>query len=246
MKPIFITGTDTGIGKTVFSLILVKWFFHTQCRPFYFKPFQTGCADPYDADSDARFVYDNVPELKENDPAESVGYCLPEPKAPLFAARPAGVRIDVDTVIKTIEDKQRRFSPLIVEGAGGLMVPVTDSFLIIDLVRKIECMPILVARAGLGTINHTLLSLSEMNRRGVPPIGVVLANSDQTEVPAPMIRENIEAIEAVSGTNVFGVMGRIDAFNAVLDDNAQAICRRIDQVITNEGKHKKKASCKAR
>ena len=84
---LFIVGTDTGVGKTVTSLLLMQYFYGLGKTPFYLKPFQTGCKDPYDKESDARFIYKNVRELQKKDPSDSVIYCFDKPKAPFFAAR---------------------------------------------------------------------------------------------------------------------------------------------------------------
>ena len=89
-KRYFVLGTDTGVGKTVLSLLLMRFCYQRGDRPFYIKPLQTGCRSPYDTDSDARFVYEHVEALKGKDPAESVIYCFKNPKAPYFAARDEG------------------------------------------------------------------------------------------------------------------------------------------------------------
>jgi dethiobiotin synthetase len=70
-KPLYIVGTDTGIGKSVLSLLLMQYFYAGGDSPFYIKPFQTGCKDPYDTDSDAKFIYTHVTQLKNSDPADS-------------------------------------------------------------------------------------------------------------------------------------------------------------------------------
>src|SRR4030042_3873426 len=94
MDNIFVAGTDTGVGKTVLSLLLMQFFSARGDRPFYLKPLQTGCKDPLDRDSDAAFVYRHVASLKGKDPAESAIYCFRNPKAPYFAARDEGRVID--------------------------------------------------------------------------------------------------------------------------------------------------------
>ena len=155
----FVIGTDTGVGKSVVSLLLMRHFYDQGLRPFYLKPFQTGCVNPYDADSDARFVYSHVDALRGGDPAESVVYCFPEPKAPFFAARSAQQYIDISLPQAVFSEKRLEYAPVVLEAAGGLMVPITETDLMIDIVAATDARPVLVARAGLGTINHTLLSL---------------------------------------------------------------------------------------
>lgn len=214
-KRFFVAGTDTGVGKTVLSLLMMQFFYARGDNPFYVKPFQTGCMDPYDTDSDAKFIYQNVEALRGKDPADSVGYCFRNPKAPYFAARDEGKEADIDaTEIQAFADRKSQFfNPVILEGAGGLFVPVDENLLMIDLIKLIGARPIIAARAGLGTINHTLLTLEALKGRGVEPFGIVLIDSGETSTPKEMIDENIEAIEKVSGIEVAGVIGRIKDFS---------------------------------
>jgi dethiobiotin synthetase len=216
MKPladIIVVGTDTGIGKSVVSLLLMQ-LLNAKCyHPFYLKPFQTGCIDPYDTDSDAAFVYRHTAALKGKDCAQSVMYCHPNPKAPFFAARDAGESIDVDHVYRAIEQKRSVYSPLIVETAGGLQVPVTGDLTVMDLIPRLNCRPILVARAGLGTINHTLLSIKAMQQRNIVPLGVLFVQSVHPPTDPVMIAENMEAIEKFSRIQVGGEIPFIADFS---------------------------------
>lgn len=209
----FILGTDTGVGKTVLSLLFMKHFAMAGKKPFYIKPFQTGCANALAQDSDARFIYGNLPELQNSNPAESVIYCLPEPKAPLFAARDAGFVLDMETIYRFIQKKTETFEPLVIEAAGGVFVPVTEKLRIIDIVKTTSARAVLAARAGLGTINHTLLSVEALKSRGIGEISVVFI--DQTGTDQGMILENIEAVESFGGVRVSGVIGNIHDFTRI-------------------------------
>ncbi len=206
---IFITGTDTGVGKTVLSLLVMRHLYRVGENPFYIKLIQTGCRDPYDTDSDARIIYEKLPELKGKDPAASVPYCFKNPKAPWFAARDEGRKIDLKVIVDAVERRASGHSVLVLEGAGGLFVPVDQSTLMIDLISMLGARPILAARAGLGTINHTLLCVESLKIRGIDPIGIVLIDAE-AQTPAEMIRENIEAVERFSGIEVAGVIGKIE------------------------------------
>jgi len=210
---IFVCGTDTGVGKTVLSLLMMKYFYHIGANPFYFKPFQTGCISPLDPESDASFIYSYIPQLKGKDPSFSVGYCLREPKAPYFAARNENKQIDLRFIKKILKEREKGYNPVIIEGAGGLYVPVTKKKFIIDLIRSFDSTPVLVARAGLGTINHTLLSLEALRKRKIKPICVIFINTDNTS--EEMIRENIEAVELWSGIPVAGVINKIEDFTCI-------------------------------
>ena len=210
---IFVVGTDTGVGKTVLSLLLMQFFYANGCMPFYIKPIQTGCSDPYDKDSDARFIYKHVKQLTKKDPSDSIVYCFREPKAPYFASRNEGEHIDVTAIKDFIEKKSRIYSPVIMEAAGGLLVPVNKNTLMIDLIRMTGARPIIAARAGLGTINHTLLTIEALHKRDIKPLGVVFIDAGEKPAPQDMISENIEAVESYSSIKVAGVISKIKDFS---------------------------------
>ncbi len=210
---VFIVGTDTGVGKTVLCLLVMQYLYAEGYQPFYLKPFQTGCIAPDDINSDARFVYDHVEALTGKDPADSVLNCFENPKAPWFAARDMGQRAELAVFRRAVEQKQSLNSHVVIEAAGGLLVPLNEESLIVDAVKMTDCKAILVARAGLGTINQTLLSLEAMDRRGIVPAGVVFMAADSTPVPEEMIKENMEAVERFSGVKVAGVVGQIRDFS---------------------------------
>ena len=213
MDDFYVVGTDTGVGKTVLSLLLMQFFYSKDFTPFYLKPAQTGCRNPYDTDSDAKFIYQNVKPLSGGDPADSVIYCFKNPKAPCFAARDEGKEIDFRIIQEVINKKKTLYSPIIIEAAGGLFVPVNKELLIIDTIKITKARPIIASRAGLGTINHTLLTVEALKGRGIKPAGIVLIDSGDASTHQDMISENIEAIEKISGIKVAGVIGKIIDFS---------------------------------
>ena len=152
---LFVTGTDTGVGKSYVAALLVAGL-----EAAYWKPVQSG------ADSDADWVR-RVAGL----PAERVlpeTYRLRAPLSPHEAARREGVQIEMS---RFVLPKRKR---LIVEGAGGVMVPLDDRHLMVDLMVDLGLPVLVVARSELGTINHTLLTLDQLRRRGCPLWGVVV------------------------------------------------------------------------
>ena len=210
---LFIVGTDTGVGKSVVSLLLMQLFFAKGYHPFYLKPFQTGCTDPHDEDSDARFIYAHTNALKGRNPSESVIYCYPEAKAPFIAAMKSGARIDLGVVRDAVKAKRERHSPLVVEGAGGLLVPVTREALMVDVVKELACRPLLVARAGLGTINHTLLSIEALRHRKLEPLGVIFVEPAPEPEDWDLVKENIEAIRIHGDIQVGGLICGLSDFD---------------------------------
>ncbi len=232
---IFVVGTDTGVGKTVLSLLLMQFFYANGCMPFYIKPIQTGCSDPYDKDSDARFIYKHVKQLTKKDPSDSIVYCFREPKAPYFASRNEGEHIDVTAIKDFIEKKSRIYSPVIMEAAGGLLVPVNKNTLMIDLIRMTGARPIIAARAGLGTINHTLLTIEALHKRDIKPLGVVFIDAGKKPAPQDMISENIEAVEGFSGIKAAGVISRIKNFSNPEKECYQPIKRICSSQVSGVG-----------
>lgn len=201
---IFVTGTDTGVGKTVVSLLLMHLFLDLGLCPGYFKPVQTGCSGPDDPDCDARFIACNIAVSGEKRPVIETGSFFPAPKAPWFAARNRKERIDLSSLAIRADALHSSCSPLIVEGAGGVLVPFNSRETTPDLIRALQARTVLVARSGLGTINHTLLSLKEMDRYGIAPLGVVLVHTTQGTPDPGLVAENIEAVTRLGNVPVAG------------------------------------------
>lgn len=222
---LFISGTDTGVGKSVVALLIMQFLFAKGRRPFYLKLFQTGCDHPGDARGDARFIYDHTKALMGRDPGASVIFCHQLPRAPYYAAQRAGDRIDLARVQKRVAEQRRAFSPLVVEGAGGLLVPVTEEKMVVDMIKALDCRLLLVARAGLGTINHTLLSLEAARQRGIEPLGIVLVDADFPPAEQDLVEENIDAIQRFGGIAA-GVIGRLDDFRRP-PDSVYGVIERI-------------------
>lgn len=170
----FVTGTDTGVGKTFISALLMMLL-----DASYWKPIQSG-RDPY-ADSDFIQQFTQLPESS----FFPEGYKLSEPLSPHAAARIDGITIDINTLSLPPLESQRRH--LIVEGAGGVLVPINDSMLVADLIAHYKIPAIVVTRTTLGTINHTLLTIEALRRRSIPIAGVVMNGPDN-----PSNRASIE------------------------------------------------------
>ena len=207
-----IIGTDTNVGKTVVSFLLMKALFDRGHNPFYLKPYQTGCEDIYDKDCDAKFIYENIPQLQGKDWEESVSYCFKEPKAPYFASLNENAAIGEEKVFNTIEAKGQVNNPVVIEMSGGIMVPITKKLLNLDLLKKMDAVPILAARGGLGTINHTLLTLELLSQSGIHNSEVVFIDRKGEETSQNMLAENMRAVEMFTGKNVKGLIEPISDF----------------------------------
>ncbi|WP_226018022.1 dethiobiotin synthase [Novosphingobium sp. FKTRR1] len=164
MTAFVVTGTDTGIGKTVFAAALAG-----ALGAHYWKPVQSGLADGADKDEVARLAGLSADRIVPE------AYRLTEPLSPHRAAELDGIAIDPDRL--TLPPQR----PLVVEGAGGALVPVTRTVLYADVFARWGLPVIVVARTALGTINHSLLTIEALRARGVPIHGVAFvgeANED--------------------------------------------------------------------
>ncbi|AGA65318.1 Dethiobiotin synthetase [Liberibacter crescens BT-1] len=160
-----ITGTDTDVGKTVFSAALAN-----ALDSYYWKPIQAGL----DSETDSETVHrlGKIP-LKRILPE---AWRLKTPAAPYISAIIDGLTINP----QTLQPPEGKF-PLIIEGAGGLLVPITRHKLFIDVFSQWQCPVILCTRTSLGTINHTLLSIEAMRTRKIKILGVVFIGDEQPE-----------------------------------------------------------------
>jgi dethiobiotin synthetase len=182
MSGFFVTGTDTGVGKTVLSALLVA-----ALDAMYWKPVQTGALEG--TDRDAVRLWAACPEerlLPER-------YCFGPPVSPHLAAREAGVRIALDTFELPAPLGDR---PCIVEGAGGAMAPLNENDFMLNLMRRLGLPVVVAARTSLGTINHTALTLAALRNAHLEVRGVVLIGAENIE--------NRRAIEHYGRARVIG------------------------------------------
>ncbi len=183
-KRFVITGTDTDAGKTVFSAALMMGLENA----YYWKPLQSGVADGVDT----KTVQDLTGLPDERFFPEA--YIFSEPLSPHRAAEIDGV--EIDSAKLSLEAIPEPDGPLIIEAAGGLMVPVTRKKLQVNMYKKWQIPVVLVARTGLGTINHTLLSLEALWAREIPVLGIAFVG-DENE-------DNIKTIAEISKVKVLG------------------------------------------
>lgn len=160
-----VTGTDTGVGKTVFAAALADTL-----DAWYWKPVQSGLDEETDRDAVAR--------LGRRPPARMLpeAHRLTTPASPHLSARLDGTRIDPAALTPPTVD-----GPLVIEGAGGALVPLDDDTVFADVFARWRLPAVVVARTGLGTINHTLLTLEALRARAVPILGVALVGDEHAE-----------------------------------------------------------------
>ncbi|MEW9856177.1 dethiobiotin synthase [Novosphingobium sp. M1R2S20] len=203
---IVVTGTDTGIGKTVFAAALTG-----ALKACYWKPVQAGLDDDGSGDADTVARLAGVP--REQILPEA--YRLTTPCSPHRAAEIDGVTIDCDALSPPVTD-----APLVIEGAGGALVPVTRETLYADLFGRWALPVVLVARTELGTINHSLLSLEALRARKVPLLGIAFVGEGNEDSEA--------TIAAIGQVKRLGRLPRLDTLDTATLAAAFAANFRIE------------------
>lgn len=202
-KAIFITGTDTGVGKTIVSAVIARLLKNKGISVGVMKPVTSGCIDVAGA-----LVSEDAELLKwasdaDGEDADITPYLLREPLAPSVAASLDKVRIEFPTIKAAFDRLVAKHDFVIVEGAGGLMVPLAGGLLIADLVNHLGIPIIVVARPNLGTINHTILTTFSAKQMGIEVAGIVINNypnsPDKAEEYAPHM------LGSLSGAPLLGV-----------------------------------------
>ncbi len=202
MRGLLVTGTDTGVGKTVITAGLARVLTDRDEKIGVMKPVETGCPEdgwPADAGFLARAA-------RVDDPMDLVVPCrFREPLAPLVAARREGRVVDVEKIREAFGKLTVKYDRLLVEGAGGLSVPLTEDVDTAELAALLGLKVLVVARPGLGTLNHTRLTVHYARAHGLQVIGVVISGFDpHTKDVAE--RTNPEVIESRCAVPVLGLV----------------------------------------
>jgi dethiobiotin synthetase len=182
-KIIFVTGTDTGVGKTLLASLLLVHLRKAGCHALAMKPFCSGGRE------DVRFL--GALQDGELQAEEICPFHFTEPVAPLVAGRMHRRRIRLTEVLDRIRKLTLRCERLIVEGSGGLFVPLGEGYTVADLIGRLHCSVVVVARNRLGTLNHTLLTARALRAMGVSRLQVAVMNGTRSDLSS---RSNIRVL----------------------------------------------------
>lgn len=229
---VFITGTDTDVGKTVIAAGLTAALRRRGVRAIYFKPIQSGCPEEGGRliPTDARFARD-LAGLSE--PLELLTpLTLRLPLAPGVAAAREGMAVDLGRVAASLRELAGRYDFFVVEGAGGLYVPlIGTSFLVLDLIRWLRLPLLVVARAGLGTINHTALTVMAARQAEIEVTGIILNRCPK----APNLAEqtNPGVIETLTGRPILARVPEIVDLNEASgrETLVAALAGLVDKIV---------------
>jgi dethiobiotin synthase len=198
LRGLFVTGTDTGVGKTVVSAALMQRY-GREVPLRYWKPIQTGAGSDDDTAEASRLGGGGPDQLF------TPGVRLPDPVSPHLAARLSGTVIHLQPLLDAIQ-REPASTRWIVEGAGGVLVPINESELMADLMTMLQLPVVVATRTTLGTINHTLLTLEALRSRRLQIAGVVMVG--------PPNVSNREAIEQYGRVPVLGEMPPFESLGA--------------------------------
>ncbi len=225
VRGLFVTGTDTGVGKTAVTAALALFLRSRGLRVAAVKPVETGVEDPSGLGRDGRLLR----WAAGSDAAtERISpFRLRAPLAPAVAAEEEGVRIDPVTLTRDVLSEAQGCDYLLVEGAGGLMVPLRGGYLMADLARDLGLPLLVVARTGLGTINHTLLTVFAARTLELPLAGFLLngmpAEPDAASACAP------HTLASLASADLLGVLPWIEGDEQA---RAEALAREITRLPT--------------
>jgi dethiobiotin synthetase len=203
-RRVFITGTDTGVGKTVVTAALAVALRKGGHSVGVMKPVETGVRSSAGAEFDAARL--KAAAGSSNSLTEIRPYAFRAPLAPIDAARLEKRTITVSTIMQAFRRLQSQHDIVLVEGAGGLYVPILSSFNMAELIYHMNCYVIVVGRSGLGGINHALLTIEALRQRKIPVLALVLNRSNPigTAMRRVQQRSTLKLLEKLAGVPVIG------------------------------------------
>jgi dethiobiotin synthetase len=189
MRRLFVTGIGTNVGKTVISAILTQ-----KLQADYWKPIQAGDLNNTDSMKVSQWVDNTISTIHPE------AYRLTQPMSPHAAAERDGININLNDIISAETTRN-----LIIEGAGGLMVPLNKNNLVVDMISHFQAEVVLVSRHYLGSINHTILSIEALRSRNIPITGIIFNGDDN--------RDTESIIKSVCAVPILGRIPDIDNLN---------------------------------
>jgi len=204
MKGFFVTGTDTGVGKTEVAAYLARMFSRRGLKVGVMKPIATGVKKTCE---DALILKKSIASKAPLSSINPVSFRLP--LAPFVAARLENKKVDIKGIQKKFDALKKENDIAIVEGIGGVMVPLSKKgkkiFYVLDMIKEMKLPVIIVSNPGLGTINHTLMTISVLRARKIKIAGIIF-NDAYCFKKDISVKTNPGAIEALSGVKILGAM----------------------------------------
>ncbi len=221
-KIIFITGTDTGVGKTVVTALLLSHLRQSGCDALAIKPFCSGSR------ADGRLLrglQDNLLTLEEISP-----FFFKKPASPAAAGNRRKT-IPLDTVLRKIRDFSRLCDVLLVEGIGGLMVPLGKNYTVADLILRLHCPVLVVGRNRLGTINHTLLTVKALQAIGIERVRIGLVEDKKPDISAKSNPKIIQKMAPSAPVFLIPNLGFRASSAGVIKINAKYLKKTLARIL---------------
>jgi len=224
-RGVFITGTDTGVGKTIVAATVATALRQHGVDAGVMKPIVTGLAESTAGLSDPEWLA-SITGMGDS-PRLISPYRFEIAASPLIAAASTGVLIDLDLISEAFRALSAQHDCVLVEGIGGVMVPVTTDLFVVDLMKGMGLPALVVARSGLGSINHSLLTLDCLRSRGVPILGLIFNNPTCPAFDAHL-SETIPTILRLSGVRSFGELPYCEGLPQLWDQHCNMLIAGLD------------------
>jgi len=222
MKPLFITATDTDIGKTYVCAGLAHSLKKLDIDVGIMKPFACGVKQKTGFSSNDLTILSKAAMV--NDAEELLNpFFFPIPASPYTAAKNLGVKIDINYLMKCFRKLDKIHDVMLVEGIGGIMTPILKDYAIIDLIKDLEANTIIVTSSKIGTINHTIMTCNMCKNMKIPVKGLIINNFDSTGYPMSDLERDLSALTDLP---VLCSLPHMQKFN--LNDYAKMIENKMD------------------
>jgi len=226
---IFITGTDTGVGKTVVTGLLGNYLNKKRIRVITQKWVQTGCHS-FSEDIVKHLELMNKKRSYIENYIDEVAPCILKfPASPHLAAKLENLGIDISSIEKSYKRLADDFETVLVEGAGGILVPVNEEVLVVDIVQKLNLSVLIVAENRLGAINQTLMTVGELKARGINILGIIF-NQVSKEESEIVLKDNPKIVEKFSQVEVLGELPfvkKVEDLSEVFSDIGEKILKKL-------------------
>lgn len=224
MKAYFITGTDTGVGKTVITAGLAGSMRKVGVNVGVMKPIATGITQKTGFKSLDVGIIVEASRTKDSEDLINPVF-LPIPTSPYDATKLLSLPVDIPLILTTFTKLLSIHDVLLVEGIGGIMTPITKNFFVVDMIKAMDIETIIVTRATLGTLNHTMMTYQLCKDFGIKVKGLVINNFDEkgsaAEKNAPI------TLHEITGLDILGVVPFIKDYNKI-DTMIEMVGKKVD------------------
>ncbi len=218
MKSFFVTGTDTGIGKTAFTCGLASLLRVSGIDVGVMKPFATGI--PQKNGFQSEDVSMLVRSSGVSDPESLVNpYFFAIPASPYSAAKKLGRQIDLDLVLSSFDKLRSIHDVVLVEGIGGIMTPILKDYFVIDLIKDLNLDAVVVTGSKIGTINHTILAVDACKKHGIRIPGLIINQTDKNGYDLDELGQDLTSLSGVDAISKIPNLVKIEDITTILKNN---------------------------